>query len=132
MNHISPFHRNAAIAISLMVVLVLITTACGCTQPSSQQSKVPEPVTAVQADDNHITIAFHGGPGMDSLVELEVTVTDSTGKSQTQSIGSRLATTPVQIDTTHTLTGSFGGKDHVLVTGYFSDGSKRLVLDTTI
>jgi hypothetical protein len=116
----------------LLAVLLLGAVSGGCTQLSPQQPAPPAPITAVQPDNNHITIAFHGGAGMESLLELEITITDSAGKSQTQSRGSRLATTPIRTDSTMTFTGSFDGKDHVFVTGYFSDGSRRTVLDTTV
>jgi hypothetical protein len=116
--------------LSMLAVLAMMTA--GCTQLSPTQPAQQAPVTAVQPDDNHITIGFHGGPGMDSLVELEITITDSSGKTSTQSRGSRLATTPIKTDSTMTFTGSFAGKDHVTVTGYFSDGSHRTVLDTTL
>jgi len=129
MNTQFPLSRAVTI-LSLLAVLAVLFT--GCTQLSPQQPAQQAPVTAVQPDDSHITIGFHGGPGMDNLVELEITITDSSGKSLTQSRGSRLATTPIRTDSTMTFTGSFAGKDHVIVTGYFSDGSQRTVLDTTV
>ena len=67
-----------------------------------------------------------------NLLELEITVTDSQGKSVTLPIGHRLATTPVQIRSTETFTGSFSGKNHVFITGYFSDGTNRVVFDQDI
>jgi hypothetical protein len=124
-----PLSRAATI-LSLLAVLAVMVA--GCTQLSPSQPAQQAPVTAVQPDDNHITIAFHGGPGMDSLVELEITITDSSGKSVTQSRGSRLTTTPIKTDSTTTFTGSFAGKDHVVISGYFMDGSHRTVLDTTL
>lgn len=115
---------------SLLALLAVMLT--GCTQVSPSQPAQQAPVTAVQSDNNHITIGFHGGPGMDTLVELEITITDSSGKSVTQSRGSRLATTPIRTDSTTTFTGPFAGNDHVVVTGYFTDGSHRTVLDTVL
>jgi hypothetical protein len=101
--------------------------------PSSQQpSKTPPPVTAIQTDNSHITIAYPGSSEMTNLLELEATVTDSTGKTQTRSIGDRHSTTPLRWGATLTLTGTFNGNDHLLVTGYFMDSSQKLVLDTTI
>jgi hypothetical protein len=73
-----------------------------------------------------------GGPGTDTLVELEVTVTDSNGKSMTRSLGSRLGTTPVQVNGSATFTGSYSGKAHVVATGYFSDGTHKVMLDTNL
>ena len=128
-------HKNpkpgTAILFSLLIAAAVMALVSGCTQPSSQPVQ-QAPVTAVQPDDSHITIGFHGGPGMDSLVELEITITDSAGRSRTESRGSRLSTTPIKTDSTTTFTGPYAGRDHVVVTGYFSDGSHRTVLDTIV
>lgn len=128
-----PSYRKGTIAICLLALLALMLLASGCTQPApQQQTKTPAPVTVTQKDSSHIIIAYPGSQDMITLLELEVTVTDSAGKTQTKSIGSRLATTPLKFGATLELTGSFSGNDHVLVTGYFMDGSQKVVLDTTI
>jgi hypothetical protein len=123
--------RKGTIAICLVALVVLMLAAAGCTQQASQQ-KAPAPVTATQTDGTHITIAYPGSTDMGSLVELEATVTDRTGKTQTRSVGDHLSTTPLKWGATIPLTGTFDGNDHVLVTGYFMDGSQKLVLDTII
>lgn len=127
-----PMYRNGVFAICLLALLALILVASGCTQPASQQQTAPAPVTVTQTDSTHITIAYPGSTDTTDLVELEITVTDSTGKSQTRSIGSRLATMPIKFGATQTLSGTFDGNDHIMVTGYFLDGSQRHVLDTTL
>jgi hypothetical protein len=133
MTSLFPMYRKGTIAICLLALLALMLFASGCTQPASQQqTKTPAPVTATQTDNSHITIAYPGSTDMTMLLELEATVTDSTGKTQTKSIGDRQSTTPLKFGATLPLTGAFDGNDHVLVTGYFLDGSQKLVLDTTI
>lgn len=133
MTALFPQYRRGTIAICLLALLVLMLTASGCTQPALQQpQQAPAPVTAAQNDDSHITISYHGSTDTASLLELEATVTDSKGKSQTQSVGDHLSTTPLRYTATISFTGSFGGNDHVLVTGYFLDGSQKLMLDTTL
>ena len=126
-------YRKGTIAICLLALLVLMLAVSGCTQPAShQQQKAPAPVTATQTDNSHMTIAYPGSPDTNTLLELEVTVTDSTGKTQTQSVGDHLSTTPLKVGATIPFTGTFNGNDHVLVTGYFMDSSHKTVLDTTI
>ena len=126
-------YRKDTIAICLLALLVLMLAVSGCTQPASQQQqKAPAPVTATQTDNSHMTIAYPGSPDTNTLLELEVTVTDSTGKTQTQSVGDHLSTTPLKVGATIPFTGTFNGNDHVLVTGYFMDSSHKTVLDTTI
>jgi len=127
----------------LVVALIAFAVSCGCTQPaagpvSTQPATQPgeetsfKEVTASQPDTSSIVITYEGGPNMERIVELEITVTDSTGKSQTKSAGSRLATTPIPIKGTYTLNGDFAGPDHVIVMAHMSDGSRAIVLDQTI
>lgn len=126
-------YRKGTIAICLLALLALMLVASGCTQPASQQQqKAPAPVTAIRTDNSHITVAYPGSPDTNTLLELEATVTDSTGKIQTQSVGDHLSTTPLKVGATIPFTGTFNGNDHVLVTGYFLNGSQKLMLDTTI
>jgi len=125
-------YRKGTIAVCLLAFILLMLVASGCTQPASQQQKTPAAVTATQTDNSHITISYPGSTEMGNLIELEATVTDSAGKTQTQSVGDHLSTTPLKWGATIPLTGTFNGNDHILVTGYFMDGSQRLVLDTTI
>ena len=128
-----PAYRNHAVTLCLLALLVLMLVSGGCTQTASpQQQKTPAPVTATRLDNNHMTIAYRGSTETSSLLELEVTVTDSTGKIQTRSIGDRYSTTPLKFGATLPLTGNFQENDHVLVTGYFMDSSHRLMLDTII
>lgn len=127
----------------LAVALIAAAVSCGCTQPAAgptaaQPTAQPageavfKEVTASQPDASSIVITYEGGPNMERIVELEITVTDSSGRSQTKSAGSRLATTPIPIKGTYTLTGDFSGPDHVIVMAHMSDGSRTLVLDQTI
>jgi hypothetical protein len=133
MTRLFPVYPNGTIASCLLVILALMLMAGGCTQPSvQQQTKTPAPVTVTQTDSTHILIAYPGSTDMSTLLELEATVTDSAGKTQTQSVGSHLSTTPLRFGATITFAGIFSGNDHVFVTGYFMDGSQKTVLDTTI
>jgi hypothetical protein len=131
----SPFsvYLKGTITICLLALLTLMLVFSGCMQPASQQQqKAPAAVSVTQTDNSHIMIAYPGSTETSTLLELEVTVTDSAGKTQTQSIGDRHSTTPLKFGATLPLTGTFNGNDHVLLTGYFLDGSHKLVLDTTI
>ena len=126
-----PVSRSTPAAV-LTLLLVLLLLSGGCMQPAPQQQKNPSPVTATQMDNSHMTIAYAGSTETTTLLELEVTVTDSAGNAQTRSIGDRFSTTPLKFGATLPLTGSFNGNDHVVVTGYFMDSSKKMMLDTTV
>jgi hypothetical protein len=123
--------RKGGIAVILSALLVLALIAGGCTSPSQQQN-TPAPVTAVQTDSSRIHITYTGSPATTTLLELEASITDSTGKTQTRSIGDRFSTTPLRFGATLDLGGSFAGSDRLLVTGYFMDGSQQHMLETTI
>lgn len=128
-----PLYRRGTLAICLLALLSLLILASGCTQPApQQQQQVPAPVTVTRADSSHITITYPGSPDTGSLLELVVTITDSAGKTQTQSLGDRYSTTPLRFGTTRTFSGTFNGNSRVVVSGYFMDGSQKPVLDTTI
>lgn len=137
-----PLYRKGTVAVCLLALIVLMLLASGCTQPApqqqqqapapQQQQQAPAPVTVTRADSNHMTIAYPGSPDTYTLLELEVTVTDSAGKTQTRSAGDHLSTTPLKFGATIPLTGTFDGNTHVTITGYFIDGSHKLMLDTTI
>jgi len=109
--------------------LLLVSCICGCTQPAGQNSTA---VTVTKPDNFHILVAFVGGPGMDKLLEMEITVTDSQGRNWTQSIGSRETMTALKAPSSQTFTGQYSGKNHVVIIGYFSDGTQKVVLDKDI
>jgi hypothetical protein len=125
--------RKRALVFCLLTLLVLMLGASGCTQSASQQKQqAPLPVTATQTDSTHIMITYPGSPDTINLLELEASITDSAGKTQTKSVGDRHSTTPLKFGATLPLTGTFNGSDHLLVTGYFMDSSQKLILDTTL
>lgn len=133
MTSLFPVYRKGTITICLLALLTLMLVASGCMQTASQQQqKAPAAVSVTQTDNSHIMIDYSGSTETSTLLELEATVTDSAGKTQTRSIGDRHSTTPLKFGATLPLTGTFNGNDHVLLTGYFLDGSHKLVLDTTI
>ncbi len=138
---VSLIRLNPRLVMAGFVLLILLSIAgtAGCTQPqipgtgqqTAEQKSFVE-VTATQPDAQHIVVTYQGGPNMQKVMELQTTITDSTGKVQTKSVGDRLGTTPITIRGTNTLEGDFSGQDHVVVLGYFSDGSNRAMLDTTV
>ncbi|MCK9581693.1 MAG: hypothetical protein M0Q92_14780 [Methanoregula sp.] len=127
-------YKKALPSLFLLAALILFALSCGCTQQAAQSTdqKMFKEVTASQPDATHIVITYQGGTNMEKIIELETTITDSSGKSQTKSAGSRLATTPIPIKGTNTISGDFSGKDHVVVIAHMIDGSRTTVLDTTI
>jgi flagellin-like protein len=91
-------------------------------------------VTAQQPDAKHITVTYQGGQDAQSFVSGNVTVTESgdvacTGLAYLPL--DRLLTTEVGSSVSVSNTNDcFTGKDHVVATGTFGDGSKQVLLDT--
>jgi hypothetical protein len=121
-----------ACGLCLCAALVLTIIACGCTQQQAPPSQIATGVMVTKPDASHISVAYEGGPGMENVTELNITVTDSNGRSMTVPIGNHLNTTLVRIRATQTFTGAYSGKDHVFITGYFANGSQLVVFDQDI
>ena len=138
-NRLIPF---SVFSICIAVITMLLVVSMGCTSPSG--SPVPSPfqptptpttsyVTVTKPDSSHIVIRYNGAQYMESLIELDATVTDSTGKSSTQHAGDKLGTSPIRTGSTISFEGSYPGtNNHVIVTAFFSDGSQRVVLETYV
>ena len=132
---------------SPVVILIVLFLTAGCVQPTAPpvdtvspaavSISIPEydkPISATveRIDSKTILITYEGGADADQLIELETTVINSKGSVTIQSMGSRLDTTPVQRRGTDIIHGPFSEKVHVLITGYFFNGTHQDVLDTWI
>jgi hypothetical protein len=132
---------------ALFVILICSLLAAGCAQPSVQPAGTPQSpeattgipapgesivATAQRIDSTKILVTYAGGPDADQLIELQTTVIDSRGSVKTQSMNSRLDTTPVQRGGTDIFLGPYTEKVHVLITGYFTNGSHQDILDAWI
>ena len=101
-------------------------------------------VTAQQPDANHITVTYQGGQDHSSFTYGQVTITPGTACTVLYTNSTTLGTVNDVLApevgsyvtaycTPYTATaGSFGGKDHVVATGLFGDGSSQVLLDTYI
>lgn len=131
-------------AIVLLICLVLLP---GCTQPAGPPAitlpsaevtpgiMVPEKhiiATAQKIDPARILVTYNGGPDADQLIELETTVINNKGSVTIQSMGSRLDTTPVKRGGTDIIKGPFSDRVHVIITGYFFNGTHQDILETWI
>jgi hypothetical protein len=130
--------------IALLICFLLVT---GCSKPAVQPvvatpfievtSPIPVPekhvtATAQRTDSSKIRITYEGGPDADQLIELQTTVITSKGSVNIQSMGSRIDTTPVQIGGSDVFQGPYTEPVHVLITGYYVNGTHQDFLDTRI
>jgi len=136
------------VACTCVLLLVLVTVFAGCTQPA-QPTQVPttEPTTmaptplpttespqasVVKADDSHIVVTYLGGPDMEKIRAVQATVTNSKGVGNTKHLGDSLGTTSVSPGSKLTFEGVFAGSTQVSVVGFYSDGSQKTLLQTTV
>ena len=126
MRSLSPDRPEKRYLACLVTALLLLSLASGCTR---QEDQSQAPVTATKSDDSHILVSFVGGPGMDTLSKMEITLTDSQGRSLTRPIGPRPNETTVQAPSSLTFTGQYAGTSHVSVTATFANGTRTVVLD---
>ena len=80
-------------------------------------------VTATQVNANNVTFTFQGGPDADLVTFLNSTVG---GGNQTSHSGD------ITVGDTWSSGGATPGRDHVVVTAEFADGTKQVVLDTYV
>ena len=108
-------------------------------------------VTAQQPDANHIGITYQGGQDAQSFVSGTVTVTrdttvgtcaggvlysndtaSTTTPTATNNILSKSVGSWVTATSSPATNTCFVGKDHVVATGLFGDGSSQVLLDTYV
>jgi hypothetical protein len=132
---------------TIIAIFIGFLLIAGCTQPVVQPvvttptfdvtTNVPAPekhiiATAQRFESTKILITYKGGTDADQLIELQTTVITSRDSVNIQSMGSRIDTTPVQIGGTDIFQGPYTEPVHVLITGYFVNGTNEDVLDTRI
>jgi hypothetical protein len=145
---ISPPSRYLLLGLCIGTLLAATTIFAGCTQPAPAPAApapaplqifptpTPEPTPAVvsveKPDTSHIVITFNGGPDRANIIEIDATVTDNKGESQTQHLGDRLATSPVGGGSKLQFNGLYSGGSRVFISAWYADGSSRQLLDTTV
>ena len=144
----NPSLRFIPVTACLAAVVVIAILTMGCIQQPAPvpvpettvlitQTPTPEPtpppvVQVSKIDNAHILVTYLAGKDREMLMELDATVIDSRGKSSTQHLGDKLGTSPVTIGSAITFTGSYTGTSSVSVSGYYSDGSTRNILNTEV
>jgi len=145
---LNPVFKTAAPILCLGVFLLFAAVFAGCSQsapvtpaPNTEPitttlpplpTATPSQVSVTKPDDSHIVVTFLGGPDMNSIRAVQATVTNAKGRSDTKHIGDSLGTTSVSPGSTLTFDGAFSGSTQVSVSGFYSDGSQKILYQTTI
>ena len=138
------------VAITVILAAVIAAFVFGMSGNISKSKIVA--VTAQQPDSNHITVTYQGGQDAGSFMSGNLTVTrDAAATGTCTSIlykSSSSAVAAAYSATDNVLTKNVGswvtassgvanencftGKDHVVATGVFGDGSSQVLLDTYV
>jgi len=118
------------VAITVILAAVIAAFVFGMAGNISKTKVVA--ATAQQPDATHIVVTYQGGQDASTCVGIKWTITNPAGASISSALmGNTGGSTALPVGKSLTLTGT-GGKDHVVGTAYFSDGSAQVILDNTI
>ncbi|NQS74246.1 MAG: type IV pilin N-terminal domain-containing protein [Methanoculleus sp.] len=111
------------VAITVILAAVIAAFVFGMSGNVDTQKMVA--ATATQQGTS-IVVTYQGGADYLSVTNLTVTVTNSTGGAESNSING----TP-EVGWSCTFNGT-EGRDHIVVVAKFADGSSQVVLDTFV
>jgi FlaG/FlaF family flagellin (archaellin) len=117
------------IVITILLAAVIAAFVFGMAG-NIQHTKVVA-ATVQQMDASHIVVTYQGGQDANQVSRIIGEVMDSKGSSQTKTLGQPGDTTPVKVGSTLSFTGT-PGKDHVIATAKFMDGTNQVILDTYV
>jgi flagellin-like protein len=119
------------VAITVILAAVIAAFVFGMAG-NIQKTKVVA-ATAGQSDATHITVTYQGGQDANSVDAINITV-NGAGPTGTVPfiMGTAGGNTYVPIGCTTTFGTGTTGKDKVLATAHFTDGSSQVILDTFV
>ena len=120
------------VAITVILAAVIAAFVFGMAGNISKTKVVA--ATAQQTMADHITLTYQGGQDAATCVGIHWTsdVTAPTGGYATDVwFGTSTGTTAITVGKTGAIAGS-SGKDHVVGTGYFADGSQQVIYDSSL
>jgi archaeal type IV pilus assembly protein PilA len=132
------------VAITVILAAVIAAFVFGMSGNISKTKIVA--VTGQQPDGNTITVTYQGGQDAGSFISGNVTVTMDAATFEDGGTTTACTVTDIAYDPTDRLLTSdvgssvtattnhrcFAGKDHVVATGLFGDGTSQVLLDTYI
>jgi hypothetical protein len=83
-------------------------------------------VSAVKFNSSHIIVTFAGGEKADQLLNLSVTMNGASQGSMTQ------GTQPMIVGNSSYFGGATTGSDHLVIVGWFADGSQQVIMETDL
>jgi len=128
------------VAITVILAAVIAAFVFGMGGSLKKNYVVAATISQTGSDDADFT--YQGGPDASSLMGIKIKIGDvyftNAGVESTSVVyafGSDTASDPVSVGESQTLTSVdeiTTGRDHVVVTGLFADGSEQVIMDTYI
>jgi flagellin-like protein len=121
------------IGVILIVALTVILAAIVAAYMFGMLPSLPSPrtiaLTASQQDSDHIMVVYHGGPDQKSLASMNITWPSGVVQLVTgPKIGDTYIATNVGVGPRNVTS----GKDHLVISGTFTNNVQQVVLDTFV
>jgi len=118
--------------VAITVILAAVIAAFVFGMSGSIQKTKTVAATAQQTDSTHIALTYQGGQDSASCTGVYWTVTASDGTTTATWMGTNTGTGVLTVGQSVVIGGATAGKDHVVGTAHFSDGSDQVILDNYI
>ncbi len=114
--------------VAITVILAAVIGAFVFGMGGSLKKTYVVAATAVQSNASSVEVTFQGGPDASLVTYLNMSIGNLNATAGSGTEGS------VDVGTTLTCTGDdvTSGRDHVIVTATFTDGSVQVILDTFV
>ena len=116
--------------VAITVILAAVIAAFVFGMGGSLKKQYVVACTVTQNGSN-VDVTYQGGADASSLLELNVTI-GGTLHQGSGVFGSATGTTALDPGAFKTFTGATSGRDHVIIVGRFSDGTKQVIIDTYV
>jgi flagellin-like protein len=113
--------------VALVVILAAVIGALVFGLAGSMQSTNLVGVSAIK-ENNLILVTFTGGEKADQLYRLNVSINGNNAGA----LGTSPWTTPIRVGNSSYFSGATSGSDHLVITGWFADGTQQVVMDTNL
>ena len=118
------------VAITVILAAVIAAFVFGMAGNISKTKVVA--ATAQQSTADKITITYQGGQDSATCIGIVWTSTSEAGSALSgTTMGSTTGTAKLTVGLTDTIGGT-SGKDHVVGTAYFADGSQQVIYDSSL
>ena len=120
------------VAITVILAAVIAAFVFGMAGNISKTKVVA--ATVQQPAGDTIVVTYQGGQDAPTLHNLTVSINDAmTGPDTVGSLNEDTTDNSILgVGASGTFTGSFGGRDHVVVMGHFTDGSTQVIVDNFV